>query len=65
MDGDRAAGNLVLGIAFEAPLLLFQPGAHAWIDRVINHATDEAEIAKVAAEVKALCAKFPAPGLRI
>jgi glycine hydroxymethyltransferase len=37
----------------------------AWIDRVINHATDEAEIAKVAAEVKTLCAKFPAPGLRI
>ena len=37
----------------------------AWIDRVIKNSTDEAEIAKVAAEVKAVCAKFPAPGLRI
>jgi glycine hydroxymethyltransferase len=36
-----------------------------WIDRVITKATDEGEIAKVAAEVKELCAKFPAPGLRI
>ncbi|MDB5220939.1 MAG: Serine hydroxymethyltransferase, partial [Myxococcaceae bacterium] len=37
----------------------------AWIDRVITKSTDEAEIAKVAAEVKEVCAKFPAPGLRI
>jgi glycine hydroxymethyltransferase len=37
----------------------------AWIDRVINNVTNEAEIAKVAAEVKTLCAKFPAPGLRL
>jgi glycine hydroxymethyltransferase len=37
----------------------------AWIDRVITKSTDEAEIAKVAAEVKDVCAKFPAPGLRI
>ncbi len=36
-----------------------------WIDRVISKATDEAEIAKVAAEVKELCSKFPAPGIRI
>jgi glycine hydroxymethyltransferase len=36
-----------------------------WIDRVITKSTDEAEIAKVAAEVKEVCAKFPAPGLRI
>ena len=36
-----------------------------WIDRVVSNATDEAIIAKVAAEVKAVCAKFPAPGLRI
>jgi glycine hydroxymethyltransferase len=36
-----------------------------WIDRVVNHVTDEAEIAKVAGEVRELCAKFPAPGLRI
>ncbi len=37
----------------------------AWIDRVITKSTDEAEIAKVAAEVKDVCARFPAPGLRI
>jgi glycine hydroxymethyltransferase len=36
-----------------------------WIDRVITKSTDEAEIAKVAAEVKELCGKFPAPGIRI
>jgi glycine hydroxymethyltransferase len=36
-----------------------------WIDRVIASATDEAAIARVAAEVKELCARFPAPGLRI
>ena len=37
----------------------------AWIERVVSKPTDEAEIAKVAGEVKALCARFPAPGLRI
>ncbi|MBS2011924.1 MAG: serine hydroxymethyltransferase [Deltaproteobacteria bacterium] len=37
----------------------------AWIDRVVANATNEAEIAKVAGEVKELCGKFPAPGLRI
>jgi glycine hydroxymethyltransferase len=36
-----------------------------WIDRVVANATDETLIAKVAGEVKELCAKFPAPGLRI
>jgi glycine hydroxymethyltransferase len=36
-----------------------------WIDRVVAHATDDAVVAKVAAEVKELCAKFPAPGLRV
>ena len=36
-----------------------------WIDRVVTKSTDEAEIAKVASEVKEVCAKFPAPGLRI
>jgi glycine hydroxymethyltransferase len=36
-----------------------------WIDRVVANATDEALIAKVAGEVKELCAKFPAPGLRV
>ena len=36
-----------------------------WIERVVANPTDEASIAKVAAEVKAVCAKFPAPGLRV
>lgn len=37
----------------------------AWIDRVVANATDESLIAKVAGEVKELCQKFPAPGLRL
>jgi len=37
----------------------------SWIERVVTKATDEAEIAKVAAEVKELCAGFPAPGIRV
>ena len=36
-----------------------------WIDRVVANHGDEALIAKVAGEVKELCAKFPAPGLRV
>ncbi len=36
-----------------------------WIDRAIGSATDEAELGQIAQEVKDLCAKFPAPGLRI
>jgi glycine hydroxymethyltransferase len=36
-----------------------------WIDRVVASATDESVISKVAGEVRDLCAKFPAPGLRI
>lgn len=36
-----------------------------WIDRVVANHTDEALVAKVAGEVKELCAKFPAPGLRV
>jgi len=36
-----------------------------WIDRVVANHTDEALITKVAGEVKELCAKFPAPGLRV
>ena len=37
----------------------------AWIDRVVAKPTDEALIAQVAGEVRELCGKFPAPGLRI
>jgi len=33
--------------------------------RVVANPTDEAAIAKIASEVRELCAKFPAPGLRI
>jgi glycine hydroxymethyltransferase len=35
----------------------------AWMDAVVKNPTDEAFLAKVAGEVKALCANFPAPGL--
>jgi glycine hydroxymethyltransferase len=36
-----------------------------WIDRVVAAPTDEGLIKKVAGEVRELCHKFPAPGLRI
>jgi glycine hydroxymethyltransferase len=36
-----------------------------WIDRVVAKPSDEALLAKVAGEVRELCAKFPAPGIRI
>jgi glycine hydroxymethyltransferase len=40
-----------------------------WIDRVTQHASQgpigEASLSKIAAEVKELCAKYPAPGVRI
>jgi glycine hydroxymethyltransferase len=34
-----------------------------WIDRVVGSPADEALVARTAAEVKELCAKYPAPGL--
>jgi glycine hydroxymethyltransferase len=36
-----------------------------WIDRVTQAHTDEALLARVAGEVKELCAKHPAPGIRL
>ncbi len=36
-----------------------------WMDRVTKKPGDEPELAKVAAEVKDACAKYPAPGIRI
>jgi glycine hydroxymethyltransferase len=36
-----------------------------WIDRVTQAPGDEAGLAKIAAEVKDVCAKYPAPGLRL
>jgi glycine hydroxymethyltransferase len=37
----------------------------AWIDRVTQAPGDEASLARIADEVKAVCAKYPAPGLRL
>ncbi len=37
----------------------------AWIDRVVSTPADEGAIAKVAAEVREVCMRFPAPGLRV
>jgi glycine hydroxymethyltransferase len=36
-----------------------------WIDRVTQHPADEAALAKIAGEVREVCAKFPAPGIRL
>ena len=36
-----------------------------WIDRVTKAPGDESLLAKVAGEVKDLCAKYPAPGIRV
>jgi glycine hydroxymethyltransferase len=36
-----------------------------WIDRVTQATGDEARLAQVAGEVRDLCAKFPAPGIRV
>jgi glycine hydroxymethyltransferase len=36
-----------------------------WIDRVVASHTDEALLAKVAGEVREVCAKYPAPGIRV
>lgn len=36
-----------------------------WIDRVVSKPTDETILTRVAGEVKELCDKFPAPGLRV
>ena len=36
-----------------------------WMDDVAAHITDEARTTRIAGEVRELCAKFPAPGLRV
>jgi glycine hydroxymethyltransferase len=41
------------------------PAIAAWIDRVIDHADDEAELARIKQEVAEFCRAFPAPGIRI
>jgi glycine hydroxymethyltransferase len=37
----------------------------SWIDRVVATPADDALLTKTASEVKDMCAKFPAPGIRI
>jgi glycine hydroxymethyltransferase len=37
----------------------------AWMDEAAGAMTDEARLARIAGEVRELCAKFPAPGLRV
>ena len=34
-----------------------------WMDQVAQHAGDEAKLAAIAGDVKALCGQFPAPGI--
>ena len=41
------------------------PAIAAWIDRVIDHADDEAELGRIKQEVAEFCRAFPAPGIRI
>jgi glycine hydroxymethyltransferase len=37
----------------------------AWMDEVAAHMTDEARLSHIAGAVKELCARFPAPGLKV
>jgi len=37
----------------------------AWMDEVARHPADDARLARIAGEVRELCAAFPAPGLRL
>jgi glycine hydroxymethyltransferase len=36
-----------------------------WIDRVLDAADDADKIAKIRAEVREFCGRFPAPGIRV
>jgi glycine hydroxymethyltransferase len=36
-----------------------------WIDRVTKTPGDETSLARIAGEVKDVCAKYPAPGIRV
>jgi len=36
-----------------------------WIDRVAKSPADEAGLGRIAGEVKELCAKYPAQGIRV
>jgi glycine hydroxymethyltransferase len=37
----------------------------AWMDEVVQAPTDEARLGRIAGDVAALCAQYPAPGLRV
>jgi glycine hydroxymethyltransferase len=37
----------------------------AWMDEVVSHHDDDAALTRVAGEVRELCARFPAPGIRL
>jgi len=37
----------------------------AWIDEVITNVDDERTVERVRGEVKELCSRFPAPGIRL
>lgn len=41
------------------------PQIAAWIDRAVEHASDDAALARIRAEVAEFCTAFPAPGIRI
>jgi glycine/serine hydroxymethyltransferase len=36
-----------------------------WIDRVTQKPRDEVGLQKIEAEVREVCAKYPAPGIRV
>jgi glycine hydroxymethyltransferase len=36
-----------------------------WMDRTLQHAGDEAALARIQSEVSEFCAAFPAPGIRV
>ena len=41
------------------------PRIAEWIDRVTQKPGDESSLERIAAEVRELCAKYPAPGVRL
>ena len=41
------------------------PQIAAWIDRAVEHASDDDALARIRAEVAEFCKEFPAPGIRI
>ena len=56
--GTAALTSRGMGVAEMATLA-------GWMDEVAQNMTDEARLAQIAGAVKELCARFPAPGLRV